>query len=97
MSRRLWADFNGLFGDLLCLSHGDSARDESGAQVELREGMAATAVMEDLDANGERDDLVASGLVERSPESLRCLGSRWVLRIDSRGVRHESEVERAEA
>jgi hypothetical protein len=33
-----------------------------------------------------------SGIVEPSPESLRCLGSRWVLRIDQNGVRHESDL-----
>jgi hypothetical protein len=51
-----------------------------------------TAFDEDLDDNGERDDLVATGVVERPPWSLRCRGSKWVLKIDSNGVRHESET-----
>jgi len=42
---RVDADFYGLFGNLLCLSHSDM-----------------------------------------------CKGSRWVLKIDSNGVRHESEI-----
>jgi len=25
---RVWADFNGLFGDLLCISHSDSCKDD---------------------------------------------------------------------
>lgn len=91
MSSWLRADFNGLFGDLLCLSHGDTAVDEDGVSVVLREGMQVTAY--DIDEeDGKRDDLVASGVVEKSPDWLQCRGSRWVLRINSRGVRHESDM-----
>jgi hypothetical protein len=88
---RLQADFNGLFGDLLCLSHGDTCRDESGAEVLLHAGMQVTVFEEDLDDNGARDDLIASGVVEPSPEWLECKGSRWVLQIDEHGVRHVSD------
>ena len=40
------ADFNRLFasGSILCLSHGDSARDERGQAIELHEGMKVIAV-----------------------------------------------------
>jgi hypothetical protein len=89
---RVWADFNGLFSELLCLSHGDTSTDEQGAKVTLRAGMRLTAFMEDLDEQGNRDDLIASGTVEPSPEWLRCRGSRWVLRIDENGARHESDI-----
>jgi len=89
---RVWADFNGLFGELLCLSHRDTCEDEDGNVVTLQTGMTLTAFMEDADEHGNRDDLIASGIVEASPESLRCLGSRWVLRIDRNGVRHESDL-----
>jgi len=86
------ADFNGLFGDLLCLSHADSAPDETGAPVVLSAGMHVAAF--DLDSNeqGQPDNLVATGVVEAAPDWLRCNGSRWVLRIDAKGVRHESEL-----
>jgi len=89
---RVWADFNGLFGDKLCLSHGDTCPDADGNPVTLRKGMVLTAFQEDADEHGTRDDLIASGVVERSPFSLRCNGSRWILRIDGNGVRHESEL-----
>src|SRR6266498_3819318 len=99
MSIRLHADFNGLFCDpggrrptLLCLSHSDNCRDETGGQVELRTGMAVVAFEEDQDEHGRRDDLIASGSVEPAPAWLQCTGSRWVLRIDEQGVRHESEL-----
>jgi hypothetical protein len=87
------ADFNGLFGDILCLSHEDTCIDETGTKVLLSEGQTLTAFDEGADENGNRDDLIASGIVEPSPSWLRCNGSRWVLRIDEHGVRHESDVQ----
>ncbi|MGQ0762690.1 MAG: hypothetical protein ACT4OT_11860 [Acidobacteriota bacterium] len=89
---KLRADFNGLFGDVLCLSHGDSCVDANGATVQLTAGMEAIAFDEDADETGKRDDLLASGVVEPSPDWLSCNGSKWVLKIDSNGVRHESEL-----
>jgi hypothetical protein len=94
--KRLWADFNGLFGDLLCLSYEDSCRDESGGTVKLESGMAVTVFDEDRDEAGERDNLIASGVVEPSPDWLQCSGSRWVLRIDAQGVCHESDLKRVQ-
>jgi hypothetical protein len=93
---RVWADFNGLFGDILCLSHGDTSTDEQGTKVTLRAGMKLTAFDQDVNEQGNRDDLIASGTVEPSPRSLRCNGSRWVLRIDENGVRNESDIHKRE-
>jgi hypothetical protein len=90
--RLVRADFNGLFGELLCLSHKDTCEDSEGNLVTLKPGMVLIAFDEDVDENGNRDDLIASGVVERSPWGLRCDGSRWVLRIDQNGVRHHSDL-----
>ena len=38
------------------------------------------------------DDLIASGVVEPSPDWLRCRGSKWVLRLDQNGVKNESDL-----
>jgi hypothetical protein len=92
MPGRLRADFNGLFNGLLCLSHSDTATDELGNTVTLQGEMRVTAFDQDTREQGGRDDLVASGVVERAPGWLDCTGSRWVLRIDENGIRHESEV-----
>lgn len=54
--------------------------------------MVVTAYDEDIDEHGERDDLVARGTVEPSPGWLQCKGSRWILRIDENGVRHQSDI-----
>ncbi len=89
---RLRADFNGLFGSILCLSHSDHCEDDAGKLVEFREGMIVTAFDEDSDENGNRDDLLATGTVERSPDWLQCNGSRWALIINHNGVRHASET-----
>jgi hypothetical protein len=90
---RLRADFNGLFqgGKVLCLSHSDTCLDVNGKQVPLCKGMSVTAY-EENEENGERDDLLASGVVDLSPEWLQCRGSRWILRIDESGVRYESDL-----
>src|SRR5580704_924035 len=64
---RVRADFNGLFGELLCLSHKDTCEDVDGNLVTLRTGMVLTAFDEDADEHGNRDDLIASGIVEPSP------------------------------
>jgi hypothetical protein len=89
---RVRADFNGLFGEILCLSHKDTCEDSEGNIIPLHEGMTLTAFDEDLDDQGKRDDLIATGVVEPSPAALRCRGSRWILRIDENGVRHESDL-----
>jgi hypothetical protein len=89
---RLRADFNGYFGAILCLSHGPSCRAEDGSEVFLEEGMIVTAYDEDLDENNQRDNLITTGVVEASPESLRCRGSVWCLRIDENGLRRESDL-----
>lgn len=87
---RVRGDFNGLFEDVLCLSHGDSCLNESGEVVLLKAGMTVTAIEEDYDAEGKRDDLVATGVVEHSPSWLKCRGSKWALMINANGVQHQS-------
>ena len=89
--RYLQADFNGLFGEVLCLSHEATCRDDLGNLVALESGMAAVAFEEDRDNRGQREYLFAAGIVEPPPDWLACRGSKWVLRIDNRGVRHESD------
>lgn len=88
MSRPLLeADFNGLFGDYLCISHSDSARRVDGAEIPLSIGMEAVAFEPD-DDEGRACFLVASGYVVRSPDGVCGPGSRWCLQVDARGVRH---------
>jgi hypothetical protein len=87
------ADFNGFLGNnLLCLAHCDTVVDLSGQIIELRSGLKITVFDDDIDDAGRPDRLVATGVVERSPDSAQCRGSRWALRLAPPGVRHESEL-----
>jgi len=90
--RKVRADFNGLFGNILCLSHADTCLDEHGGVVRLTAGLTLTAYDEDIDDNGNPDHLMAHGSVEPAPEWLQCNGSKWVLKIDSNGVFRESDL-----
>jgi len=87
MTFRLRADFNGLFGDLLCLSHSGTAIDDTGGTVKLSDGMDVLAFDDDVE-DGEKVFLVARGRVVPSPASLQHRGSLWSLQIDQNGVRH---------
>lgn len=88
---KIRADFNGLFGDVLCLSHEETCFDETGT-VQLDEGLSITAFEDDPNVDGNSDTLVANGKVARAPDWLRCKGSKWVLLIDEKGVYHQSEL-----
>jgi hypothetical protein len=90
------ADFNGLFGEVLCLSHEDFCFSKEGEKVNLYAGMKITAFDEDADESGNPDDLMAAGIVEPSPEWLKCSGSKWILRIDENGIYHESDLRGSE-
>jgi hypothetical protein len=73
---RVRADFNGLIGEILCLSHKNTCEDTVGNSVTLGAGMLLTVFDEDVDDNGNRDDLIATGTVKPSPQWLPCKGSR---------------------
>jgi hypothetical protein len=89
----IYADFNGLLErDLLCVSHGDTARNHAGEVIQLIAGMKATAYQEDGDEHNRPDAIIATGVIEPSPAYVQCRGSKWSLRIDARGIRHESEL-----
>lgn len=97
MSERVYGDFNGLFAaedgrTILCLSHSNAVNTESGEKMELKEGMQLTAFDPDSDNEGNRDDLIANGVVIESPEWLKCKGSKWCLLLDEGGYYHESEA-----
>jgi hypothetical protein len=76
--RRVRADFNWLFGEILCLSHEDTCEDAAGNSVTLEANMLLTVFDQDVDDDGNRDNLLATGTVEPSPLWLQCKGSRWL-------------------
>jgi hypothetical protein len=60
--------------------------------VPLQQGLILTAFDDDSDDQGNPDKLFATGIVEPPPDWLRCTGSRWILRIDEHGIRHQSDL-----
>jgi hypothetical protein len=87
MRLRLAGDFNGLFSEVLCLSHEETCTTPEGREVEVTEGMLAVAREPDTEEDGTPSELFATGTIERPPDWLACRGSRWVLRLEPRGVR----------
>jgi hypothetical protein len=65
----------------------------NGEVVSLYDGLEVTAYMDDAHIAGGPDKLVASGVVEKNSHGGWASGTKWCCRIDSRGIRHESEVQ----
>jgi hypothetical protein len=87
-------DFNGLFGDLLCLSHDETARTAGGEEIRLADGTELIAFEPDID-EGQPSALILCGRVEPSPDWLACNGSRWCLRGDERALLRWVELDEA--
>jgi hypothetical protein len=88
----LYVDFNEMLDkNLVLLSRLDITSDLSGNDVALREGLAVDVYTDDVDANGRRDNLVASGVVEENRSTGWGAHVKWCCRIDSRGIRHQSD------
>jgi hypothetical protein len=62
--------------------------DLSRQQVELRDGLLLTLYSDDLDANGQLDELLVDGVVSYSGEE-HC----WVATIDWSAIRHASDAQ----
>jgi hypothetical protein len=94
---RVYVDFNEIVdGGGVMLSKEDSKPDAGGNMVAFTEGKAIGVYMEDVDASGSRDDLIADGTSELNPyygSKQKGWGSnvKWILKIDSRGIRNQSE------
>jgi len=87
-------DFNELVEpDLVLLSQDDHKQDSSGQLVELRTGLAAEVYEEGVDTAGLPDELFAQGVVQKNVSGVQwAQAAFWLLRIDSNGIRHRSEI-----
>ncbi len=87
---RIWHDFQNCDEDgRLRLHIQGTIADLAKHGIELREGLRLRFYDEDDDSSGKRDDLTATGVVERNSGN-----GTWVARLDKNGVRHESDLER---
>ena len=86
-------DFNEMVEpNLVLLSKRDNKIDSKGNVVSLGDGLEVIVYMDDTDAGGGVDNLVASGIVERNRSSGWSAHVKWCCRIDIAGIRHQSEL-----
>ena len=78
--------------DLVLLSKEDTTVDSHGNVVLLHEGLSVRIYDDDTDIHGNADNLVAAGVVERNVAAGWGAVAKWCCRIDSNGIRNESEV-----
>jgi hypothetical protein len=92
MVARVYVDFNEMpTADEVLLAQGDAKPRADGEVVRLCEGLELGVYSDDVNEMGERDDLVADGVVMRNTHGSWTSAARWVLKIDGRGIRHESD------
>lgn len=86
-------DFNEMTdANTVLLSVDDHKIDAHGRTVPLRDGMPVRVYMDDVNAIGEVDNLVANGVVVRNTDAGWAAQVKWCCRIDEDGVRPQSEV-----
>lgn len=61
-------------------------RDLEASAIELAEGLVLRVYSDDLDEQGNRDDLVADGIVR-----FDAANHRWVLEVDPKAIRNASD------
>jgi hypothetical protein len=95
---RIYVDFNEMpTANEVLLSQGDSKDNSNGKIMHFIEGMRVSVYMDDLDDEGKPDNLIAEGVVIRNYHGAWTAAARWLLKIDERGIRHESEGQRLES
>jgi hypothetical protein len=86
-------DFNNMVKhNIVLLSKEDCKIDINQELVLLKEGMQITVTDDDLDENGNVDNLVATGTVELNTTKGWGERVKWCCRIDSNGIRHQSDI-----
>jgi hypothetical protein len=87
-------DFNEMLEpDLVLLSAEDTKVDSHGKSVALYEGLHVIVYAKDTDSNGNADNLLAAGVVERNRSTVVWAApAKWCCRIDGVGIHHESEL-----
>lgn len=89
---RVYVDFNEMpTEDEVLLSKEDSKADSSGTVIEFAEGMVVAVYSEDFDEDGNQDNLIAEGTAQRNHHGGWTSAAKWLLKINDRGIRHESD------
>lgn len=89
----IYVDFNEMLApDLVLLSAEDSKTATTGEQISLRAGLQVAVFMDDFDDEGNRDDLIAFGVVEANTSVGWAEHVKWCCHIDDLGIRRRSEL-----
>jgi len=91
---RILVDFNEMLEpNLVLLSKEDARRDSHNNLISLYEGLLIYVYDDNTDNNGNRDNLVAEGVVERNNTLSWGKNAKWCCRINEKGIQRESEIE----
>ncbi|NUM59016.1 MAG: hypothetical protein HUU56_10315 [Bdellovibrionaceae bacterium] len=89
----LYVDFNEVLEpNLVLLSATDTKIASDGTVVTLSEGLEVSVYMDDTDECGHLDNLVATGVVVLNQSTGWGAHIKWCCRIDTNGIRHQSEL-----
>ncbi len=89
---RIYVDFNEMpTASEVLLSKSDTKVDSSGKTIHFVDGMPVAVYMDDKDEHGCPDNLIAEGIARRNHHGSWTAAARWLLVINERGIRHESE------
>ncbi len=92
MTPRVYVDFNEMqSANEVLLSQTDTKADSEGGVVEFIEGEHVAVYMDDQDEYGEPDNLISDGIAAKNTAEDWSSTARWILRIDRRGIRHQSD------
>lgn len=87
MTKRIYVDFMKMDAEgrllLTCIG---TVRDLEAEHIQLTDGLVLPVYSDDLDAQGNRDDLVAEGIVRYDASN-----ERWVLEVAQHAIRNASD------
>jgi hypothetical protein len=94
---RIYVDFNEMIDEnIVLLSANDSKTDSEGNVIQFYEGLPVYIYSNDIDENGNEDNLIANGFAAKYDLSKDKHWShvKWCCKIDSDGIMHESDLKK---
>jgi hypothetical protein len=94
---RIYVDFNEMIDEnIVLLSVNDSKMDSEGNVIQFCEGLPVYIYSNDIDENGNEDNLIANGFATKYDLSKDKHWShvKWCCKIDLDGIIHESDLKK---
>ena len=92
---RIYVDFNEMVtNDIVLLSKSDTKVDSDGNTVTFYDGMAVSIYTDDIDENGNPDNLIAEGrAIKYDLSNIKYWAHvKWCCKINENGIKHESDI-----